>query len=69
MIKKLEKDTVKIRREPPEYEFGGEVTLARLTITRGKYLSTITNQSGYETKRWFQKDFTGTLMSIGSKIV
>ena len=34
MKKKLEKGTEKIRREPPIFEFGGEVTLVRLALTR-----------------------------------
>ena len=34
MRRKYEKDTEKIRREPPVVEFGGEVTLVRLALTR-----------------------------------
>ena len=34
MKRKLEKGTEKIRWEPPVVEFGGEVTLVRLSLTR-----------------------------------
>ena len=34
MKRKLEKGTEKIRREPPVFELGGEVTLVRLALAR-----------------------------------
>ena len=36
MERKLEKVTVKIRREPPVFEFEGEVTLVRLALKSGE---------------------------------
>ena len=34
MNRKKEKGTEKMRREPPVFEFGGEVTVVRLALTR-----------------------------------
>ena len=38
MKRKYEKGAEKIRRKPPVFELGGEVTLVRLALTRVVYL-------------------------------
>ena len=38
MKRKQEKGTKKIRRKPPVFEFGGEVTLVRLALTEVSFL-------------------------------
>ena len=50
MKKKYDKSTEKIRREPPVFEFGGEVTLVRLDLSRVSSLCL-----GLRPKKLYQK--------------